>query len=74
MFVTIVNPELFAKTTSHAAVLEQQLLALGPMPRRGDAAWSSEQWERYARIVRQLAALLSLPPTDHEQPRPALSP
>jgi hypothetical protein len=38
---------------------EQQLLALGTMPRRDEEPWDAAQWERYVGIVRELVALLS---------------
>lgn len=40
-------------------VLEGQLLALGPMPLRGENHWTSDAWERYAAIVRSLADQLT---------------
>lgn len=41
------------------AELEQQLLALGSMPRIDEELWNADQWARYAVIVRELRARLS---------------
>jgi hypothetical protein len=52
--------------------LEQQLLDLGPLPRRGEASWTSQQWDRYARIVAALAErLVAATPDDHPPTRVA---
>ena len=46
---------------SSVELLEQQLLALGPLPRRGEQRWEAAQWARYADIVRELVAEISCP-------------
>jgi hypothetical protein len=49
---------------SSVELLEQQLLALGPLPRRGEHRWDAAQWARYADIVRALVVELSCPTPD----------
>ena len=39
--------------------LEEELLALGRMPRQGEQSWEPEQWSRYASIVTALVARLA---------------
>jgi hypothetical protein len=39
--------------------IERQLLALGPMPRRGESSWEPTQWARYDNLVKDLVARLS---------------
>jgi hypothetical protein len=46
-------------THSSSTDLEQQLLALGTLPRRDEESWDAAHWERYASIVRALIAQLS---------------
>lgn len=39
--------------------IEQQLLALGPMPRQGEGSWDSMQWAQYHSLVRNLVVELN---------------
>jgi hypothetical protein len=51
--------------------LEQQLLALGPMPRRGAEPWDPTHWSRYAEVVRTLVAQITWSSSDQEESAPS---
>lgn len=48
----------------NVAEVEQQLLALGPLPSRDDQTWDADQWARYADLVCELSTRLSSPGMD----------